>query len=142
MQGYGRVKASRVLRGSWAQKPSKELLIEEGRGWGDSRHWFLLKEFVQGFLVTQLCPTLFYPVNHTQPGSSVHGNSPSKNTGVGCHALLQGFFPTQGSNPCLLHCGQILYPLSHWGSPSHPLLLLNWQVDSLPLSQMGSPSYL
>ena len=98
MQGYGRVKASRVLRGSWAQKPSKELLIEEGRGWGDSRHWFLLKEFVQGFLVTQLCPTLFYPVNHTQPGSSVHGNSPSKNTGVGCHALLQGIFPTQGLN--------------------------------------------
>ena len=54
--------------------------------------------------------------------------------------LLQRIFPTQGSNPCLLHCGQILYLLSHWGSPSHPLLLLNWQVDSLPLSQMGSLS--
>ena len=64
------------------------------------------------------------------------------NTGVGCHFLLQGIFPTQGSNQCLLHCRQILYPLSHWASPSHPLLLLNWQVDSLPLSQMGSPSYL
>ena len=56
--------------------------------------------------------------------------------------LLQRIFPTQGSKPCLLHCRQILYPLSHWGSPSHPLLLLNWQVDSLPLTQMGSPSYL
>ena len=35
-------------------------------------------------------------------GSSVHGISPGKNTGVGCHALLQGIFPTQGSNPGLL----------------------------------------
>ena len=38
------------------------------------------------------------------PGSSVHGDSPGKNTGVGCHALLQGIFPTQESNPGLLHC--------------------------------------
>ena len=34
---------------------------------------------------------------------------PGKNTGVGCHTLLQGIFPTQGWNPCLLHCRQILY---------------------------------
>ena len=45
--------------------------------------------------------------------TSVHG----KNTGVGCHFLLQGIFPTQGSNPSLLH----------------------WQVDSLALSHLGSP---
>ena len=37
------------------------------------------------------------------PGSSVHGDFPGKNTGVGCHALLQGIFLTQGSNPHLLH---------------------------------------
>ena len=43
-------------------------------------------------------------------------NSPGKNTGVGCHALLQGIFPTQGSNPGHLHCRQILYHLSHEGS--------------------------
>ena len=45
---------------------------------------------------------------------------PSKNTGVGCRFLLQGIFPTQGLNPrllCFLHCRQILYPLSHLGSP-------------------------
>ena len=36
------------------------------------------------------------------PGSSVHGDSPGKNTGVGCHALLQGSFLTQGSKPHLL----------------------------------------
>ena len=36
------------------------------------------------------------------PGSSVHGDSPGKNTGVGCHALFQGIFLTQGSNLCLM----------------------------------------
>ena len=41
------------------------------------------------------------------------GNSPGKNTGVGCHFLLQGIFLTQGSNPGLLHCSQTLYQLSH-----------------------------
>ena len=44
-------------------------------------------------------------------------DSPGKNTWVGCHALLQGIFPAQGSNPSLLHCRQILYHLSHQGSP-------------------------
>ena len=46
-------------------------------------------------------------------------DSPGKNTGVGCHALFQGIFPTQGSNPCLLH-------------------LLHWQASSLPLVPPGS----
>ena len=40
-------------------------------------------------------------------------DSPGKNTGVGCHAFLQGVFLTQGSNPHLLHCRQILYPLTY-----------------------------
>ena len=40
----------------------------------------------------------------------------SKNTGVDCHFLLQGIFPTQGSNLGPLHCRQTLYPLSHQGS--------------------------
>ena len=43
-------------------------------------------------------------------------NSPGQNTGVGSLSLLQGILPTQGSNPGLLHCGQILYQLSHKGS--------------------------
>ena len=42
---------------------------------------------------------------------------PGKNTGVGCHFLLQGIFLTQGLNPGLLHCRQILYHLYHQGSP-------------------------
>ena len=48
-------------------------------------------------------------------------NFPGKNTGVGCHSLLHGIFPTQGSNQCLLHllhCRKILYHLSHQGSPT------------------------
>ena len=55
-------------------------------------------------LVTQSCPTLCNPMDSSLPGSSVHGDSPGKYTGVGCHALLQGIFPTQRSNPSLPHC--------------------------------------
>ena len=50
------------------------------------------------------------------PDSFVHESSPGKNPGVGCHALLPGIFPTQGSNPGLPHCRWILYHLSHQGS--------------------------
>ena len=49
-------------------------------------------------------------------------NSPGQNTAVGCHSLLQGSFPTQGSNPGLLHCKWILYQLRHKGSPR----ILEW----------------
>ena len=49
------------------------------------------------------------------PGYSVHVDSPGKNTGAGCHALLQGIFPTQELNPGYPHCKQIL---SHQGSPT------------------------
>ena len=44
-------------------------------------------------------------------------DSPGKNTGVGCHFLLQGYFPTQGWNLGFLHCRQILHQLSYEGSP-------------------------
>ena len=53
-------------------------------------------------LVAQSCLTLFDPMDYSLPGSTVHGDSPGKNNGVGCHALLQGIFWTQGLNPCLL----------------------------------------
>ena len=51
-------------------------------------------------------------MNCSPPGSSVHGDYPGKNTGVGCHAL-QEIFPTQPLNPGLLQCSWILYHLSH-----------------------------
>ena len=64
-------------------------------------------------LVAQLCLTLCDPMDCNPPGSSIHGDSPGKNTGVGCHAFLHGNLPNPGL-PC---CRQILYPLSHQGSP-------------------------
>ena len=56
-------------------------------------------------------------MDYRPPGSSVHEDSPGKNTGVGCHALLQGIFRTQGSNLGLPHCRWVLYQLSHQGIP-------------------------
>ena len=63
------------------------------------------------------CPTLCDPMDCNLPDSSVHGDSPGKDTGVSCQTLLQGIFPTQGSNPGLPHCRRMLYHLSHQGSP-------------------------
>ena len=66
----------------------------------------------------QSCPTLCNPMDCSLPGSSVYGDFPGKNTGMGCHTLLQGIFLTQVSNTQLL-------------------CLLLWQVDSFP--QMPIP---
>ena len=49
----------------------------------------------------QLCLTLCDLINYSLPGSSVQWDSPGKNTRVGCHAVLQGIFLTQGANPHL-----------------------------------------
>ena len=66
-------------------------------------------------LVALSCPILCNPMDCSLLGSSVHGDSPVKNTGVGCRALLQGIFPTQGSRDSTL------------------------QVDSLPSEPPGKP---
>ena len=71
----------------------------------------------------QLCLTPGNPMDCSPPGSSVHGDTPVKNTGVGCPALLQGIFLTQRSNLHLLH-------------------LLHWQAGSLPLAPPGKPSWM
>ena len=62
-------------------------------------------------LVAQSWPTLCDPMDYSPSGFSVYGDSPDKNIGVGCHVLLQGIFPTQGSNLYLLH-------LQHWQAGS------------------------
>ena len=67
--------------------------------------------------VTQLCPTLCNPVDYTVSP----WNSPSQNTGVGIHFLLQQIFPTQELNQGLLHCRRVLYQLSYQGSPLQSL---------------------
>ena len=68
----------------------------------------------------QSYPTLCNLVDCSPPWLLCPWDSPGKNTGVGYHALLQGIFLTQESNPHLLH-------------------LLHWQVDSLPLAMPGKP---
>ena len=67
------------------------------------------------------CLTLSDPMDYSAPGSPVHRGSPGKNTGVDFHALLQGIFPTQGTNLQLLG-------------------LLYWQASSLPLVPPGKPN--
>ena len=71
----------------------------------------------------QSCPTLCGPMDCSLLDPSVHGDSSGNNTKVSCHALFQGIFPTQESNPSLL-------------------CLLHWQVGSLPLSPPGKPSHI
>ena len=82
--------------------------------------------FLVQCLVAQLCLTLCDPVDCSRLSCSVHGDSPGKCTGVGCHALRQRIFPTQGSNPGLPHCGQIFYHLSHQESTR----ILEWAANS------------
>ena len=70
-----------------------------------------------GGLVAKPCPTL--AIAWTVPTRLLcPWDSPGRNTGVGCHFLLQGIFPTQESNPGLLHCRQMIYQVSYEGSPN------------------------
>ena len=86
--------------------------------------FFLVREII--FLVTIFGLSLL-KTSHSVMSESLgpHGlyspwNSPGWNTGVGSLSLLQGIFPTQESKPGILHCGQILYQLSHKGSSGIP----------------------
>ena len=63
--------------------------------------------------VAQSCLTLCDPMACSLPCFLVHGIFKAKSSGVGCHSLLQEIFPTQGLNPGLPHCRQMLYRLSH-----------------------------
>ena len=75
-------------------------------------------------LVAELYMTLRDPMDCSPPGSSGHEDSLGKNTREGCHAFLHGIFPTQGLNPGLLYCRQILYCLSQFMFEMIILLLL------------------
>ena len=100
-------------------------------------HWWVnysnSKHFTVYYIsvkITQSCPTL-------QPhGLYSPWNSLGQNTEVGSRFLLQGIFPTQGSNPGLPHCRQTLYQLSHQGSPyyvkhcSNHLVCVHWFLSS------------
>ena len=100
--------------------------------------WSSLLFFFPLCSVTKLCPTLCDSMNYSPPGSSVHGDSPGKNTGVGCHFLLQGICLTQRSNLYLLHWQADSLPPSHLGSPFFPLYSIlfktKWGRDMLRFS--------
>ena len=74
--------------------------------------WICITGSINISEVAQLCPTLCDPMDYSLPGSPVHGIFPGKNTGVGCHFLLQGIFPTQRLNQRLLHWGVVVQSLS------------------------------
>ena len=84
-------------------------------------------------LIAQSCPTLCKGMDYSPPRFLCPWDFSGKGTRVGCHFLLQGIFPTQGWNLDLLHCRQILYCLSHQGSPriKHEWLLYNKKVKQL-----------
>ena len=63
-------------------------------------------------------------------------DSPGKNTGVGCHFLLQGIFQTQGLNPCLLHWQSDSLSLSHQGSPQSKNIMLSFSTTGLVFSKI------
>ena len=91
--------------------------------WGhkesDMTEWL---NWTDACLVAQLCPTLYNPMDCSPPSSFIHGDSPGKNTGISCHAHLQGIFPTQESNPGL--------PVAYYG---------NYFISSKSVAQPGSP---
>ena len=75
-------------------------------------------------LITKSWLTLLWPP-WTVACQALHPwDFPGKNTGVGCHFLLQGIFPAQRLNPHLLHCRQILY---HWATTISPNILWGWR---------------
>ena len=94
-------------------------------------HLFSLQEMLKGTWphilmcvhakLLQLCSTLCDPMDYSPPRFLCGQNSPGKNTGMDCHALLHRIFPTQASNPGLLH-------------------LLHWQAGSLPLGPPRKPT--
>ena len=82
--------------------------------------------FIWGYvrLVVQSCLTLCNPMDCSTPGSSVHGHSPGKNSGVDCHALLQGIFPTQESNQISCIAGRFFIVWVTREAPYMRMLLL------------------
>ena len=78
--------------------------------------WCTYFESESGSDVAQSCPTFYDPMDCSLHQAPLLWDFPGKSTAVGCHCLLQGIFPTQGSNPGLPHCRQMLYHLSHQGS--------------------------
>ena len=111
---YKNETATQLWSSAWILSLPERVFSSEGQLFLVLEHIFCERVY---HLVAQSRPALCDPMDCSLPGSSVHGDSPGKNIGVDCHALLQGILPSQRSNPGLLHCRCILYHLSHQGSP-------------------------
>ena len=130
--------------------PLPSYLLQQIQSPSSSNKWVIIVH-CELCLVAQSCPTLCNPMVCSLPDSSVHGDSLGTITGVGCYALLQGIFPTQGSNWGLSHCR--LHHLSHQGIPGSLLEIIlsslyhigkgiepwNWGNWSTGHSAEGSP---
>ena len=92
-------------------------------------------------LVTKSCPTLLQPYRLQPIKFLCSWDFSGKNTAVGCHFLLQGIFPTQESNPCLLHWQADSLEMSHEESPQYPLDSQK-QVQSRQCTEQGLASKL
>ena len=98
----------------WGTNIERNMKVKFLRGTHVTGPGYVTADITQGSVlrvVAQLCLNLCNAMDCNPPGSTVHGDSPGRNTGVGCHALL----PTQGWNPGLPHCRLILYQLSYFG---------------------------
>ena len=120
-------------------------------------HWAPGKPRAVPFLTAHCRMTPCDPTDCSPPGSSICGDSPGKNTGVGCLILLQGIFPAQGSNPGLPHCRRILYRPIPQGSPiilewvAYPFFRsswprnwtrVSWIAGGFPAELPGKPHYM
>ena len=85
----------------------------ENQRWGFASY----VSFCCAMLSHSVATNSLWPRGLRRPGPSVHGDSLGKKAGMGFHALLQGPFQTQGSNPVLPYCKWILYQLNYQGSP-------------------------
>ena len=103
----------------WKMWPQRKNTVKK-KNWKDERERERKKDQKVEYPCLCSCSLFCNPVNYIDHQAPPSMGFPSKNSGVGCHFLLQGVFQTQGSNSCLLH-------------------FLHWQVDSLPLSHLGSP---
>ena len=128
-EGEMEEKNKHSLRGQWDYKKKSNIcviriqegMIKEGRKKYPKKQWLsiALKGFVKLCVCvcvnSQSCSTLWDPMDCSPRSSSIHGILQARI--LEWVALLQGIFPTQGQNLCLLHCKWIFYHLSNHGSP-------------------------
>ena len=129
-----------VQHDAHAQCSKWALLVQNHAGslltWCADRVWDCERVRRESLTEATLAACYFPTIGERVPGTFQQPSrllrpcdSPGKNTGVGCHFLHQGIFPTQGSNPGLPHFRRTLYPLSHQGSPELPSYTFNLKFE-------------